>query len=74
MRKLWIPLAIATTVSFGIGASASFAQDDGTRVVQRADDERPWGLLGLLGLAGLMGVRRKEDDRTHAGRTSPVTR
>ena len=74
MRKLWIPLAIATTVSLGIGASASLAQDDGTRVVQRADDERPWGLLGLLGLAGLMGVRRRDEDRTHVNRTSPVAR
>lgn len=74
MRKLWVALAIATTMSLGFGAEPTLAQDYDTRVADRSDDEAPWGLLGLLGLAGLMGLRRKDEDRTHAGRTSPVTR
>ena len=71
MRKFGaFGLALLMLASFGSVAMAQ-AQPAGdpavapqTRVVERVDDQRNWGLLGLLGLVGLMGLKRRETATT----------
>jgi hypothetical protein len=65
------PVAVFAQAAAPADSSASVDANTAAPVAPADDNhEFPWGLLGLLGLAGLAGLKRRDDHRVDARRTT----